>query len=56
MTTASVLTARGCLHAAFLFRESVIPATAMKEFVNAVEHFLRDFVAIDLHTTEETGS
>jgi len=47
MTTASVLTACGCLHAAFLYRESVLPTTVMKAYVNAVEHSLRDFMAID---------
>ena len=42
MMTASVLTACGSLHAAFLYRESVLPTIVMKEYVNAVEHSLRD--------------
>jgi NRPS condensation-like uncharacterized protein len=49
MMTVSVLTACGCLHAAFLFRESVFPTIIMKEYVNAVERSLRDFMAIDSH-------
>jgi hypothetical protein len=56
MTTASVLTACGCLHAAFLYREPVFPTTVMKEYVNAVEHSLRDFMVIDSHTKEGMGS
>jgi len=47
MMTVSVLTACGCLHAAFLFRESVFPTIIMKEYVSAVEYSLRDFMAID---------
>ncbi|HXY88297.1 MAG TPA: condensation domain-containing protein [Candidatus Acidoferrales bacterium] len=47
MITVSVLTACGCLHAAFLFRKSVFPTTIMKEYVSAVEYSLRDFMAID---------
>ncbi len=42
MMPASVLTACGCLHAAFSYRESVVPTIVMKEYVNAVENFLRD--------------
>jgi NRPS condensation-like uncharacterized protein len=48
----SVLTACGCLHTAFQYSESVFPTTVMKDYVNAVEHFLRDFIAIDSYTTE----
>jgi len=49
MIKASVLTACGCLHAAFLYRESTFPTQVMKEYVNAVEHSLIDFMAIDSH-------
>ncbi len=57
MMTASVLTAYGSLHAAFLYRESVLPTIVMKEYVNAVEHSLKDFMAIDSHVKEGgTGS
>ena len=44
---ASVLTACGCLQAAFLYRESSFSTQVMKEYVNAVERSLRDFMAID---------
>jgi len=44
---ASVLTACGCLHAAFLYRESTFPTTVMKDYVNAVEDSLRGFIDID---------
>lgn len=56
MMTTSVLTACGCLHAAFLYRESVFPTLVMKDYVNAVEHFLRDFIAVDSYTTKGMGS
>jgi len=47
MIKASVLTACGCLHAAFLYRESTFPTTVMKDYVNAVEDSLRGFIDID---------
>ena len=56
MMTVSVLTACGCLHAAFLFRESVFPTMVMKEYVNAVERSLRDFMAVDSRKKEGTGA
>ena len=56
MMTVSVLTACGCLHAAFLYRESVFPTMIMKEYVNAVERSLRDFMAVDSRKKEGTGA
>jgi len=49
---ASVLTACGCLHATFLYRESILPTTGMKDYVNTIEHSLRDFIAVDSHVKE----
>ena len=44
---ASALTAFGCLHAAFSYRESIFPTTVMRDYVNAVEDSLRGFIDID---------
>ncbi len=47
MMKASVLTACGCLQAAFLYRESSFSTQVIKEYVNVVERSLRDFMAFD---------
>lgn len=52
----SVLTACGCLHAAFPYRESDIPTIVMKRYVNAVEASLRDFIAADSPAQEERSN
>jgi hypothetical protein len=51
MTTVSVLTVCGCLRAAFLYRASVFPTLVMEEYVNAVEHSLRDLL-LSIHNKQ----